>query len=44
MAANTWMYVTTDGCHPNRAGHSLIADALDKAVEKALASWPAAAK
>ena len=26
------LYVTTDGCHPNRAGMSLIADALADAV------------
>jgi len=44
MAGNSWMYVTTDGCHPNRAGTNLIADALVPAVEKALASRPAAAK
>jgi lysophospholipase L1-like esterase len=30
---NVWLYwVTTDGCHPNRVGHSLIADALADAV------------
>ena len=44
MAGNSWMYVTTDGCHPNRAGTNLVADALVPAVEKALASRPAAAK
>lgn len=32
-----WLYVTTDGCHPNRAGTSIIADALQAAVEQALA-------
>ena len=32
MAANWRFYVTTDGCHPGRAGHSLIADALADAV------------
>jgi lysophospholipase L1-like esterase len=37
MAANWRYYVTTDGCHPNRAGHGLIADALVPAVERALA-------
>jgi lysophospholipase L1-like esterase len=37
MAKNWWLYVTTDGCHPNRAGTSLIADALLAAVEEALA-------
>ncbi len=26
------LYVTTDGCHPGRAGHSLIADALYNAL------------
>ena len=26
------LYVTTDGCHPNRAGMSLIADALAEAI------------
>jgi lysophospholipase L1-like esterase len=44
MAGSSWMYVTTDGCHPNRAGTNLIADALAPAVEKALATRPAVAK
>lgn len=32
MEANWRLYVTTDGCHPGRAGHSLLADALQDAV------------
>jgi lysophospholipase L1-like esterase len=28
MNDNWLYYVTTDGCHPNRVGMSLIADAL----------------
>ena len=28
MAKRSEFYVTTDGCHPGRAGHNLIADAL----------------
>ena len=28
MAKRTEFYVTTDGCHPGRVGHNLIADAL----------------
>ena len=32
---NKWRYyVTTDGCHPGRAGHSLVADALEQAVNE----------
>jgi len=32
---NNWRYyVTTDGCHPGRAGHSLVADALEQAVNE----------
>jgi lysophospholipase L1-like esterase len=34
LARDQWLYVTTDGCHPNRAGHSLIADALAAAIER----------
>lgn len=30
-------YVTSDGCHPNRAGHRIITDALVGAVERVLA-------
>ncbi len=31
--ANNWrLFVTTDACHPNRAGNSLIADALTEAI------------
>ncbi len=33
MADNWRYYVTTDGCHPGRAGHSVIADALQRAIE-----------
>lgn len=32
MAANWRLFVTSDGCHPNRAGHSLIADAIAQAI------------
>ena len=28
MAKRSEFYVTTDGCHPGRVGHNLIADAL----------------
>jgi lysophospholipase L1-like esterase len=28
MRKRTDLYATTDGCHPNRAGHSLIVAAL----------------
>jgi lysophospholipase L1-like esterase len=38
MAKNWWLYVSSDGCHPNRAGTSLLADALAPIVEQALAS------
>ena len=34
MARSDHLYVTTDGCHPNRAGMSIIADALEEAVAK----------
>jgi lysophospholipase L1-like esterase len=36
MAEKFWLYVTSDGCHPNRTGACLIADALADAVEKAV--------
>lgn len=32
MAKRPEFYVTTDGCHPGRAGHNLIADALYEAL------------
>ena len=32
LSARPMLYVTTDGCHPGRAGHSLIADALHEAL------------
>ena len=32
MQANWRLYVTTDGCHPGRAGQSLIADALAESI------------
>ena len=32
MRANWRLYVTTDGCHPGRAGQSLIADALAESI------------
>ena len=32
MAKRSQFYVTTDGCHPGRAGHNLIADALYDAL------------
>lgn len=32
---NNWRYyVTTDGCHPGRAGHSLLADALHNGLRR----------
>ena len=34
MAEDWRLFVTTDGCHPGRAGHSLIADALQQAVQQ----------
>ena len=34
MEANWRYYVTTDGCHPGRAGHSLIADALAETIAR----------
>ena len=34
MDANWRLYVTSDGCHPGRAGHSLIADALPDAFAR----------
>jgi lysophospholipase L1-like esterase len=37
MAKTWWLYVSTDGCHPNRAGTAIIADALGGAVGRALA-------
>ena len=33
MAKRPEFYVTTDGCHPGRAGHSLIADALHDVID-----------
>jgi lysophospholipase L1-like esterase len=36
MAKTWWLYVSTDGCHPNRAGTAIIADALEGAVATAL--------
>jgi lysophospholipase L1-like esterase len=35
MRQNLRFNVTTDGCHPNRVGHSLVADALVDAVARA---------
>ena len=32
LAARPMLYVTTDGCHPGRVGHRLIADALYQAL------------
>ena len=32
LAQRPELYVTTDGCHPGRAGHSLIADAIYDAL------------
>jgi lysophospholipase L1-like esterase len=37
LEENWRYYVTTDGCHPNRAGHRIIADALAGAVEAVVA-------
>jgi lysophospholipase L1-like esterase len=34
MAAKTWLFVTSDGCHPHRTGTSLLADALTAAIQK----------
>ena len=34
MAEDWRLFVTTDGCHPGRAGHSLIADALQQAIQQ----------
>ena len=34
MTKQPHLYVTTDGCHPGRAGHSLIADALHEAIHQ----------
>ena len=34
MSADWQLYVTTDGCHPGRAGHSLIADAVQGALRQ----------
>lgn len=36
LAKSEWLYVTSDGCHPNRTGTSLIADALAEAVLQAV--------
>lgn len=36
MKENWRLYITTDGCHPNRLGQSLIADALAEAVQGVL--------
>jgi lysophospholipase L1-like esterase len=32
---NWWLYVTTDGCHPNRVGTEILAGALADAIESA---------
>jgi lysophospholipase L1-like esterase len=37
LEENWRYYVTTDGCHPNRAGHRIIADALLGAIETVMA-------
>ena len=34
MAMEWRLFVTTDGYHPGRAGHSLIADALQQAIQQ----------
>ena len=34
MSEQSHLYVTTDGCHPGRAGHSLIADAFYDALSE----------
>lgn len=34
MERNKYLYLSTDGCHPNRAGMSLIADALADVILK----------
>ena len=33
LAQRNMFYVTTDGCHPGRVGHNLIADALYEVLE-----------
>lgn len=43
LQENWRYYVTTDGCHPNRAGHRIIADALVGAVETVAAQRDPAA-
>jgi lysophospholipase L1-like esterase len=32
MEAKWQLYITSDGCHPNRAGMSVIADGLAEAI------------
>jgi lysophospholipase L1-like esterase len=44
MEENWRYYVTTDGCHPNRAGHRIIADALAGAVLRAMTGQSAASR
>ena len=34
MSKQSYLYVTTDGCHPGRAGHSLVADALHEVLSR----------
>lgn len=44
IAENRWLYVTSDGCHPNRVGANIVADALAEAVEKAVSDLGKAAR
>ena len=44
LARDQWLHVTSDGCHPNRTGTNLIADALADAVLQAVRSVPALAE
>jgi lysophospholipase L1-like esterase len=34
MRRTDYLYISTDGCHPNRAGMSLLADALAEAINR----------
>jgi lysophospholipase L1-like esterase len=36
LARDSWLYVTSDGCHPNPVGTNIIADALAAAVQSAV--------
>lgn len=36
LHANKLLYISSDGCHPNKIGHHLIADELTKLISKTL--------